>query len=188
MSDSQKKEEIADKISKKFHEYFLQYGMKKTIVDDVVRSLGMSKKTIYKYFKGGKEEALYFFYRKIADAHVIQLENKISSISSVKEKLRYVLQQIYEISRPHVEANVAAEDDYAVEAEIVGSAFKEAYQDILKNTILEGIQSKVFNSVDVELTINLIRGMILESLRIVHQNHSRQVEDNVIDAIMKILQ
>ena len=67
MSDSQKKEEIAK--CKNFMEYFLKFGMKKTIVDDVVKSLGMSKKTIYKYFKGGKEEALYFFYRKIADAH-----------------------------------------------------------------------------------------------------------------------
>ncbi len=184
MSDSQKKDEIANA----FMEYFLKYGMKKTIVDDVVRSLGMSKKTIYKYFKGGKEEALYFFYRKIADAHVIQLEIELKSISSIKEKLKFVLQQIYSISRPHVEANVANEDDYAIEAEIVGSAFKDAYQDILKNTILVGIQSKVFKSVDVELTIHLIRGIILESLRLVHQNHSRQVEDASIEAIMKILQ
>ncbi|TFG19926.1 MAG: TetR/AcrR family transcriptional regulator [Promethearchaeota archaeon] len=184
MSDSQKKEEIANA----FMEYFLKYGMKKTIIDDVVRSLGMSKKTIYKYFKGGKEEALYFFYRKIADAHVLQLESEIKSIPSVQDKLKVVLQQIYGISRPHVEANVADEDDYAIEAEIVGSAFKEAYQEILKNTIIEGIQSRVFQSVDVELTIHLIRGIILESLRLVHQNHSRQVEDASIDAIMKILQ
>jgi len=183
MSDSQKKEEIANAFMK----FFLEHGMKKTIVDEVVKSLGMSKKTIYKYFNSGKEEALYFFYRKIADAHVIQLENELKSISLVTEKLRFVLRQIYGISRPHVEANVANEDDYAVEAEIVGSAFKDAYQDILMRTISEGIQTNIFKSVDIELTIYLIRGMILESLRIVHQNHSRQVEDASIDAIMKIL-
>jgi AcrR family transcriptional regulator len=184
MSDSQKKEEIANA----FMEYFLKFGMKKTIVDDVVKSLGMSKKTIYKYFKGGKEEALYFFYSKIANAHVIQLENEIISISLIKEKLRHVIRQIYGISRPHVEANVADEDDYVIEAEIVGSAFKSAYQDIIKKLIIAGIESKDFKTADLELTIQLIYGMILESMRLVHQNHSREVEDDVIDAIMKILQ
>ena len=187
MSDSQKKEEIADKIAQKFYEYFLQFGMKKTIVDDVVRSLGMSKKTIYKYFKGGKEEALYFFYRKIADAHITQLKNEIKSISSVHEKLRYLLQQIYAISRPHVEANVADEEGYVAEAEIVGSAFKDAYQDIINNVVQEGMKSTEFKTMDIELFISLLYGMIQESLRLVHQNHSRQVEDETIEAIMKIL-
>ena len=63
----------------------------------------------------------------------------------MKDKLRFVIRQIYGISRPHVEANVANEEDYVVEAEIVGSAFKNAYQDMIKNIIIEGIESKSSN-------------------------------------------
>ncbi len=188
MSDSQKNEEIAEKISQKFYEYFLQYGMKKTIVDDVVKSLGMSKKTIYKYFKGGKEEALYFFYHKIAVMHIKQLESGIMTISSYEDKLRYVIRQIYKISRPHVEANVADEEGYVTEAEIVGSAFKNAYQDIIKKVVQEGMNSNEFKSMDIELFIHLLYGMIQESLRLVHQDHEREVESDTIEAIMKILQ
>lgn len=183
MSNSPKKEEIANE----FMTYFRKYGMKKTIVDDVVKSLGMSKKTIYKYFKGGKEEALYFFFRKIADLHVEHLENELNLIPSSQEKLGYVIKQIYSISRPHVEANVADAEDYVIENEIVGSAFQDAYQNIVKKLLISGIEAKEFKQMDVELIIHLIYGMVLESMKLIHQNHSRNVEDEVIDAIGKIL-
>ncbi|MHA1919105.1 MAG: TetR/AcrR family transcriptional regulator, partial [Promethearchaeota archaeon] len=61
-SNSKKKEEIADMFLK----FFLKNGMVKTIVNDVAKELRMSKKTIYKYFKGGKQECLYFIFSKIA--------------------------------------------------------------------------------------------------------------------------
>lgn len=184
MSNSDKKEEIANE----FMTYFRQYGMKKTIVDDVVNSLGMSKKTIYKYFKGGKEEALYFFFRKIADLHVENLETQLNAMPTAQEKLGFVIKQIYGISRPHVEANVADKDDYVIENEIVGSAFKDAYQNIVKKLLVAGMESKEFKKQDIELIIHLIYGMILESMKLIHQDHARNVEDDVIDAITKILQ
>ncbi len=183
MSNSDKKEEIA----KEFMNYFLQYGMKNTIVNDVVKSLGMSKKTIYKYFKGGKEEALYFIFRKIADLHVENLENELNSIPTASQKLGYVIKQIYGISRPHIEANVADAADYVVENEIVGSAFNDTFQNLVKKLLIAGMESKEFKNMDVELTIHLIYGMILESMKLIHQDHDRNVEDDVIEAIMKIL-
>ncbi|MBN2157355.1 MAG: TetR/AcrR family transcriptional regulator [Candidatus Lokiarchaeota archaeon] len=184
MSSFQKKQEIADA----FMEYFRKFGMKKTIVNDVVKSLGMSKKTVYKYFKGGKEEALYYFFRKVADFYVKNLEDDLNSLPTAEKKLVYVLQQIYEISRPHIEANVADEEDYVVENEIVGSAFRDAYQNIVKKLLKIGMKTGEFKNIDVDLTIHLIYGMILESMKIIHQNHKRKIKDDVIDAVMKILQ
>jgi AcrR family transcriptional regulator len=182
LSNSQKKEEIANA----FMAYFLKFGMKNTIVNDVVKSLGMSKKTIYKYFSN-KKEALYYYFRKIADLHMQNLENELNSLQSAKEKLQYVIHQIYGISRPHVEANVADEDDYVVENEIVGSAFKDAYQHSVEKILISGMKSNEFKTMDVDLIIHLIYGMILESMKLIHQNHSRNVENDVISAIMKIL-
>jgi len=183
MANFQKKEEIANE----FMEYFRKFGMKYTIVDDVVKSLGMSKKTIYKYFKGGKEEALYYFFRKIADNYAKNLEIELNSYPTATNRLSLVISQIYAISRPHIEVNVTPAEDYVVENEIVGSSFRDAYQSIVKKILKYGIERKEFKSVDIELTIHLIYGMILESMKIIHQNHTRKVENDVIKAIMKIL-
>ena len=74
-----------------------------------------------------------------------------------------------------------------MEAQIVGTAFKNSFQDIISKVVKEGIEAKEFKSMDVELFISLLYGMIQESLRLVHQNHKREVEKDTIDAIMKIL-
>ena len=68
-----KKQEIADK----FMEFFLRHGMVKTIVNDVSKELHMSKKTIYKYFKGGKQECLYFIFSKVGQQARLIVEKDI---------------------------------------------------------------------------------------------------------------
>jgi AcrR family transcriptional regulator len=57
---TQKKDEIAQVFMKIFQEY----GMRKIIINDVAKELGMSKKTIYKYFTGGNPEAFFLLKKK----------------------------------------------------------------------------------------------------------------------------
>ncbi|MEQ1553094.1 MAG: TetR/AcrR family transcriptional regulator [Ferruginibacter sp.] len=43
--------EIAERIKNKAHDLFMQYGIRTVSMDDIATSLGISKKTIYQYFK-----------------------------------------------------------------------------------------------------------------------------------------
>ncbi|MEO7044679.1 MAG: TetR/AcrR family transcriptional regulator [Ferruginibacter sp.] len=42
--------EISERIRKKAHELFMQYGLRSVSMDDIANNLGMSKKTIYQYY------------------------------------------------------------------------------------------------------------------------------------------
>lgn len=58
MARKKNEEGIKARILKKAEEHFLLYGYSKTNIEDLVRDLRMSRKTIYQYFKGGKREIL----------------------------------------------------------------------------------------------------------------------------------
>jgi AcrR family transcriptional regulator len=42
--------EINERIHKKAHDLFMQYGLRSVSMDDIANNLGMSKKTIYQYY------------------------------------------------------------------------------------------------------------------------------------------
>ena len=42
--------ETSERIHKKAHELFMQYGLRSVSMDDIANNLGMSKKTIYQYY------------------------------------------------------------------------------------------------------------------------------------------
>ena len=88
-----KKQEIAQI----FLEYFYKHGMVNTIVSDVAKEMHMSKKTIYKYFSGGKEECLYFIFYQIAteSRHSYQ-KALVPSTKPVWEKLSGLFTHIFE--------------------------------------------------------------------------------------------
>ena len=83
----EKKQEIANK----FMEFFLKHGMVKTIVNDVSKELHMSKKTIYKYFKGGKQDCLYFIFSNIGQQARIIIEKEIINLATSWEKIEYLI-------------------------------------------------------------------------------------------------
>ena len=47
--------EVRDKIIEKANELMLQYGIRTVTMDDISRDLGISKKTIYQYFRDKKD-------------------------------------------------------------------------------------------------------------------------------------
>jgi AcrR family transcriptional regulator len=47
--------DIKERIQAKTHELFMQYGIRSVSMDDIAEQLGMSKKTLYQYFKDKDE-------------------------------------------------------------------------------------------------------------------------------------
>ncbi len=179
-----KKQEIADK----FMEFFLRHGMVKTIVNDVSKELHMSKKTIYKYFKGGKQECLYFIFSKVGQQARLIVEKDILKLPTSLEKMELLIQKIFEISIPYILDNVAdKEEDYITENRIGGNAFKDVFQDLFIEILNEGINKNEFSISDAKQTFNFIYGILLESMIMIHDDPDVDVLDQVLLTVKKII-
>jgi AcrR family transcriptional regulator len=68
-------EEISDKIIQEAASLFLKYGIKSVTMDDISGSMGISKKTVYQYFRDKKE-----IVNRVAKAHLEDEKNKFEEI------------------------------------------------------------------------------------------------------------
>lgn len=185
MSEEKSKKEL---IAETFLKFFLQHGMVQTIINDVAKELHMSKKTIYKYFRGGKEECLYFIFSNIAAESLKTLEKNLRNISDAQDKLVFSLKHIFGLAVPYVLGNAAVkEEDFLLENQIVGESFRDVFQDKLKMIIQEGNEMEIFHVDDIDLSFRFIYGIITESMVIVHQNPSRNILSEVTEAILKVI-
>jgi AcrR family transcriptional regulator len=188
MQNSPEIESKKEIIAQKFLEYFLKHGMVKTMINDVAKDLHMSKKTIYKYFVGGKQECLYYLFFKIGRNAVESVEPIIKSTDPILKRFETVLQFVFKTAVPYVLGNRAEnEEDYLIENLIVGQAFKDAFRNPISRILLEGKNLGDFHFDDLELTFLAIYGMILQSMELIHSQQTNKIQSEVISLILKIL-
>ena len=89
-----------DHILKSAEELFFRYGVKSVTMDDIASHLGMSKKTIYQFFKD-KDELLSDFAKSFVGRNVGAFEqacgsaeNAVDEIFCVMKHLRSMIQQM----------------------------------------------------------------------------------------------
>jgi AcrR family transcriptional regulator len=80
-------EEISIKIIQGAASLFLKYGIKSVTMDDISRSLGISKKTLYQYFHDKKE-----IVNKVAKAH---LEDEKRNFQIIHENADNAIEKLY---------------------------------------------------------------------------------------------
>ena len=69
--------EVRDKIIEKAGELMLQYGVRTVTMDDISRDLGISKKTIYQYFKEKKD-----LINQITDSFLSMERDRFGSVET----------------------------------------------------------------------------------------------------------
>lgn len=86
--------EVRDKIIEKAGELMLQYGIRTVTMDDISRDLGISKKTIYQYFKDKKDlinritEVNLNIERERFGSTETECENSVHSLILISQCLR----------------------------------------------------------------------------------------------------
>jgi len=136
--------EAQDKILKVSLELFFKYGIKRVTMDDIAKELGMSKKTIYQFYKEKddlvnqlcenemlKQEVLFDEIRALA-------KDPIHEIMLISIKIREMMQNINPIFFLDLQK-------FYPKAFILFQKFKEdcAFKDILRN-IKEGKETGVY--------------------------------------------
>ncbi len=171
-----------DQIAACFEKHFYHFGFKKTSVDDVAGELHISKKTIYQYFSS-KEEVLYFIIGKIANGFINDMEEKLQDSSSYQEKLTKLLKMVFSETRYWLKSTT----EFNYKDDLEWRAFQDAYSQLIRKFIAAGSEINEFAKIPVDITARFINGLISESLKILSATPKINVEDDLIQAVIKLL-
>jgi AcrR family transcriptional regulator len=180
MEDSIQKQAIADA----FQKHFNHFGFKKTSVDDISAELHISKKTIYQHFST-KEEIFYYVVSQIARQYLHSMERNLAKFPTAQKKLSQLVRLIFAEAKKWLKGNDAFEFRYKYE--IAELAFKDAYSELMKQLLEQGIAAGEFPAAPLDLTVSMMQGMISESMRLVSANPDLDVEDHLIRSISKLV-
>jgi AcrR family transcriptional regulator len=150
---------MREKILKKSNELFLNLGFKSVTMDEIASSLGVSKKTIYKYFKNKTElvaAVTGFMFDTVSCGinGICELElNPIDEIFSIK---RFVLDNLkdeksspqYQLQKyyPKIYASLKQKQFHIMQDCVINNLKKGIENDLYRKTIdLEFISRIYFN-------------------------------------------
>ena len=150
---------MREKILKKSNELFLNLGFKSVTMDEIASSLGVSKKTIYKYFKNKTElvaAVTGFMFDTVSCGinGICELElNPIDEIFSIK---RFVLDNLkdeksspqYQLQKyyPKIYASLKQKQFHIMQDCVINNLKKGIENDLYRETIdLEFISRIYFN-------------------------------------------
>ncbi len=136
--------EVKNKILLKAEEMFMQYGIKSVTMDDLSRTLGISKKTLYQYVDNKKDliNQIISFY----------LNREMELTKSLREKAADAIEELILISR-HVNKtlqsiNPAAMYDlqkyYAKQFALMRSFNDQFVYSIIKDNLEKGVKEGLY--------------------------------------------
>ena len=149
-------DEVKQKILQTAHDRFLKYGIRKMSVQKLVMPMGISTKTVYKYFKNKEElleEVLRYYFARQYQLFGQFMEEK-STIPLFFEIWYLAVEREYSVNNAffHDLHYYYPELEHKAEREI-GSAFWEK----LKEVIQKGMQEGVFRAnIHIEIILEAI--------------------------------
>jgi TetR/AcrR family transcriptional regulator, cholesterol catabolism regulator len=156
--------ETADKIVEKVSELFLKYGIKSVTMDDIAAHLGMSKKTIYKFFENKTALVEYFIVNEIA----INRNNFNLLVSTNNDPLVKLFFAMVNVEKFYLKLNpstIYALERYYHQPYVLLKQHKDEFLfKAIKNSIEEGILLRLYQN---DFNVDVMSGFFLESLTIV---------------------
>jgi TetR/AcrR family transcriptional regulator, cholesterol catabolism regulator len=157
-----KQKAVRDQILRTAADLFRERGFPATTLDDVARSLGMSKASLYTYFRG-KDEILAAISQETIESFTRELNVVLGSDLSPEDKLRRIV-------REHVRFVIANRSFLTVffseEANLPArfaralAAQKDRYDKGVESVVADGIRRGVFRDVPPRLVVFGLLGMV----------------------------
>jgi AcrR family transcriptional regulator len=157
-----KQKAVRDQIVRTAADLFRERGFPATTLDDIARPLGMSKASLYTYFRA-KEEILAAISQETIESFTRELSLVLASALSPEDKLRRIV-------REHVRFVIANRSFLAVffseEANLPArfaralAAQKDRYDKGVESVVADGIRRGVFRDVPPRLVVFGVLGMV----------------------------
>ena len=149
-------DEVKQKILQTAHDRFLKYGIRKMSVQKLVMPLGISTKTVYKYFKNKEElleEVLRYYFAQQYQLFEKFLKEK-STIPLFFEIWYLAVEREYSVNNAffHDLHYYYPELEHKAEREI-GEAFWNRLRDVLRKGVHEGVLRK---NIHIEIILEAI--------------------------------
>jgi TetR/AcrR family transcriptional regulator, cholesterol catabolism regulator len=157
-----KQKAVRDQILRTAADLFRERGFPATTLDDIARPLGMSKASLYTYFRA-KEEILAAISQETIESFTRELTLVLASDLSPEDKLRRIV-------REHVRFVIANRSFLTVffseEANLPArfaralAAQKDRYDKGVESVVADGIRRGVFRDVPPRLVVFGLLGMV----------------------------
>jgi AcrR family transcriptional regulator len=168
------KEEKKSEIALSAIKLFCDKGIQQTSIDEIAKSAGVAKGTIYLYFKN-KEEIIFTIWDSIIQHHETIFQQQVKSNMSSKEKILmfydftqglgdYDKEQILILFQHFISSMLI--DKTNLYSEYFDNSFKIDYA-FISDCLKEGVQKGEFIIDDIEMLTNsiimLLKGLIVKS-------------------------
>ena len=153
---------------------FCEKGIQQTSIDEIAKSAGVAKGTIYLYFKN-KEEIVFTIWDIISQQHQEAFQQRITENMSTKEKIleyfnfsecqeEFDKEQILILFQHFVSSMLI--DKTQLYTDYFESFFQKDY-DFISNCLLEGTQKGEFSIDNIDMLTNTIimflKGLLVKS-------------------------
>jgi AcrR family transcriptional regulator len=133
---------------------FAQYGYRLTRIDQIANSLNIGKGTIYRYFKDKKTLFIAVFEQGIR--HLQQtMRSKTKEAPDPAKRVAAAVKtyfEFFEKNRELIEIEMQVRSEFRDEHKQLALILYKDYMTRIQNNLREGIEKRIFRSMDVEKT------------------------------------
>jgi AcrR family transcriptional regulator len=171
-----------DQIALTFMGLAFRYGFRRTSVDDVARTLHISKKTIYESFPS-KDALLEYALELTALEQRRKVEERLTETTALGRAL-----EIVRIALADARAGFAASPGVElVDADLQADVNDRVYGPLVRDLLGEGVAAGEFRVADVEMTSRFVQAIGMEAVRQIHDDPGSRPEEAAVDAIRRLI-
>lgn len=171
-------------ILEKTVELFYEFGIRNLNMDDISRSLGMSKKTLYQYVKSKEDliEKLFYYDEMKWDIEMAKL--KVNEMNAIEILLQVSLRVFEEMGRfnPKLKFELKKYYEHIFQQFMVRKQ-NHIFSQISKN-IEKGIAEGLYRS---DINIDLVAGLYVRNLVMMHNNDFCIAENITFDQLFEVM-
>ncbi len=165
-------------------ELFREFGIRSLNMDDISRSLGISKKTLYQYVKSKEDliEKLFYYDEKKWDAKFSEL--KFEELNAIEVLLKASLMVAEEMSKLDTKTRFELKKYY----EPIFNQFLNRKQGYIFNQMSENIQKGINEGLyRSDLNVELVAAFYVKNLLDLHTKEYCLVENITFDEVIEAL-
>jgi AcrR family transcriptional regulator len=171
-----------DEIAKKFMSLATRHGYRRTTIEDVVRALRISKKTVYDFFST-KEELLRYSVELAALAQRHRVESMLTEKTAMGRVAQAVTFALADVRR-FFEANPHPELE---PSEVTAQVNNRVFKPMLRDLIAVGTASGEFAVPDIDFSVACCMAIGMEAVRVIREDPSRWPDGAALDAVRRLL-
>jgi AcrR family transcriptional regulator len=171
-------------IAEVFRRRVEEVGYTRATLDDVARSLKMSKKTIYVHF-GGKREIYAYIVERQAAREKARLAAMLAALPTYAARVEAAVRIMLEAAREHVERT--ERDEWLAEYEVAADAFRKANGDLVRELVQAGMDGGEFAPGDAALVEQMVTAMVIEYLLLVRDDPAYDRDEELLARIIRFI-